>query len=130
MISLNDLLTSSGKYNDRATSPECTDEVKTNATNLLVKVNALLDELNIENPGVSSGFRTIAANIAAGGAAKSHHETGHAIDLQDPNEALDNLFIKNISVLEKHGLYLESPAHTKGWSHLQDIPTHSNPFLP
>lgn len=131
MITLNDAITASGKYNDRLTNPECTDEVKTNLNELLIKVNSLLDELDLKDIRVSSGFRPSEVNAAlANSAKKSHHVTGNAIDLLDNGGKLDELFSENIPMLEKHGLYLESPKSTIGWSHLQDIPTHSNPFLP
>lgn len=131
IISLSDLLTSSGKYSDRANSSECTQTVKDNGAMLINKVNQLLTDLGIDEVSVSSGFRTSAANSALANAAKkSHHCTGNAVDLLDTDGKLDALLEKNITSLEKYGLYLESPKSTIGWCHIQDIKTHNNPFIP
>lgn len=131
IISLDDLITSSGKYKDRAKSPELIQAKKNAGIELLKKVNALLQELGITHALVSSGFRTSASNAnTKGAAAHSHHMDCRAIDLVDSDGKLDELFSKNIPVLIKHELYLESPKSTNGWSHLQDVPTHNNPFIP
>jgi hypothetical protein len=114
--------TSSGKYPDRAKSPELTQEVKDNALNLLDKVNRLLEELKISKVSVSSGFRTSDANAKIANAAKkSNHLRGLAIDLADSDGKLDELFMRNLDKLEKFELYLESPESTTGWSHLQSV---------
>ncbi len=125
-ITLHDYLTSSEKYPDRQHSPDCTAEVKSAACALLEKVNALLAELSISNVKVSSGFRTAESNAKTPNAAKrSKHMSGHAIDLQDLDEKLDNLFLSNLDKLEKHGLYIEAKSATPKWCHLQDLPPKS-----
>lgn len=119
MIKLEDAITSSGKYPERAKSPELTDEVKKNLTELLNKVNALLADLKITNVKVSSGFRTSAVNAAIPNAAKrSLHMQGKAIDLVDLNGAIDAAIINRPDLLKKHGLWLEHPDDTKNWTHL------------
>lgn len=121
MISLNDYITASGKYPDRAKSPELTDEVRKNATVLLELVNSLLADLGVESVKVSSGFRPSDVNSKVPGAAKkSLHMTGMAIDLEDADGALDALITKNPDILDKYGLWLENPASTNGWSHLDN----------
>jgi hypothetical protein len=131
MITLDDLLTSSGKYKDRKESAECTEVVQTNGAALIEKVNSLLDALGVKGVLVSSGFRTSASNSATAGAAKkSHHMTGNAVDLLDSDGKLDALFIKHLDIVKAHGLYLEDPHSTPTWTHLQDIPTKNNPFKP
>lgn len=126
MITLNDYITASGKYPERLKSPELTDEVKKNAQQLLDKVNALLKDLNLKDIKVSSGFRPSAVNANIKGAAKkSNHLIGNAIDLLDPKNKLDELFMNNLKLLEKHGLYLEHPSKTNTWSHLQQVPPAS-----
>src|SRR5258706_15700069 len=64
IITLSDLITSSGKYPDRANSPELTAQLKDNGVQLLNKVNQLLEELKITSATVSSGFRTSVANTS------------------------------------------------------------------
>ena len=125
-LSLNDWITSSGKYPDRAKSEDLTDEVKSNACKLIVQVNAFLSELSWEGSvKVSSGFRPTAVNSTIKHAAKrSLHITGLAIDIADPDGTLDETIKAKPELLEKFGLWLESPDHTPGWTHL-DLGTRS-----
>jgi hypothetical protein len=121
VLTLNDLLTSSGKYPKRVEHVECTEEVIANATVLLEKVNALLTELNITNVKVSSGFRPSDVNGAIPNAAKkSLHMTGKAIDLDDKDGAIDKAISEKPELLKKHGLWLESPDNTPNWCHLDN----------
>lgn len=53
------------------------------------------------------------------GAPRSNHKMGLAVDIYDPSEEIDTFCLKNLSVLEEFGLYLEHPSATKGWCHLQ-----------
>jgi uncharacterized protein YcbK (DUF882 family) len=133
VITLNDLLTSSGKYNERVVHPDCTDEVKLNGEKLLEKVNALLTELGVTDCTVSSGFRPSDVNSKISNAAKkSLHMTGKAIDLVDNDAELAKLFYNNVPLLKKHGLALEHPGWTVGWVHLQsELPKSGNRvFIP
>jgi hypothetical protein len=116
MITVEDILTSSGKHRDREQSPECTIEVRANAKELCDRVNGLLVRLGRATK-VSSGFRTIASNKAAGGASKSNHLTGKAVDLADPDGVLDGLITETL--LTEFDLYREDPARTPTWVHLQ-----------
>lgn len=124
IITLEDYLSSSGKYKDRMNSPECTDEVKENAKILLEKVNNLLKELGINECNISSGFRTQAANDATKNAAKkSLHCEGKAVDILDNKEQfLGNLILKHSELLNKYQLWMEDLNSTKGihtnWVHL------------
>lgn len=118
MLTVNDYLSSSGKYLDRAA--HASDEVKKNAEQLLASLNAFLNELNVFDVKISSGFRTPEANEAANGAKKSLHMEGKAIDLEDQDGSLDDLFQNNLELMEKYGLYLENPDYTKLWSHIQN----------
>lgn len=119
-ITLNDWITSSGKYKERAESPELTDEVKSKANVLVDTVNQFLAELNYEESiSVSSGFRTSSVNAGIKGAAKkSLHMSGSAIDLADPSGKLDEAIKAKPELLDKYGLWLEDPGHTPGWVHL------------
>lgn len=109
------------KGRDKEYPKDLTPEIEANAKKLLEKVNAVLHELNVTIIAVSSGWRPETLNAKVGGAKKSNHITGCAIDLSDPHGELDDKFMKNLKVLEKHGLYLEHPDATKGWSHLQNV---------
>lgn len=129
IITLEDYITSSGRYPERANSPELTEEVKSNAIKLLNKVNTALKELGITKVSVSSGFRTSASNSSLSNSAKkSNHLIGCAIDLvDDANQTLCKLFTKDFLI--KHDLYREDSDFTKGkvtnWLHLQTTPTKS-----
>ena len=70
-ITVDDVITSSGRYPERKESPELTDEVKSNIAGLVDKVNRLLTELKWnKNVSISSGFRPSNVNIKTKGAAK------------------------------------------------------------
>jgi hypothetical protein len=125
MLTLNDYLTSSGKYPERANHVECTPEIKDKALDLMTKVNSCLLELGIHNAKASSGFRPSDVNKKTKNAAgKSNHMDADAIDLEGPQLGkmlqADYEKKKENSLLVKHGLYLEHPNYTKSWTHLQD----------
>ena len=98
-------------------------EYRANARGLLEKVNALLAELGINNERMTSGYRPPSVNRKYSRARLSHHTTGHAVDIADPKglRPLAKALLRDTSLLERHGLYLESPDYTRGWVHLQDI---------
>lgn len=51
--------------------------------------------------------------------------TGQAVDLYDPDGALDDWCLAHPERLAEAGLWQEHPAATKGWLHLQSIPPRS-----
>lgn len=112
---------------------EPSDQVVANATSLLGKVNDLFNELvevyglhQFAKPETRSGWRPSAYNATVIGAApNSKHITGNAIDLADNEGELDEFLYARTHLLIKHGLYMEHPAATKSWCHLQDIPPRS-----
>lgn len=120
MITLNDWVTSSGKYPERAKSEDLTDEVKVNATSFLAVLNNFLQELTPDvDYSVSSGFRPSSVNSKIPNAAKkSLHMTGLAIDLVDADGELDKLIQSKPELLDKYGLWLEHPDKTIGWCHI------------
>ena len=120
LITLEDYLTASGKYLDRENSPELTPEKLENAKKLLTAVNALLAEAGILSVSVSSGFRPIAANVAAGGAKLSNHTKCLAVDIADNNHYIANKMTPEL--LRKYNLFMENEAYTKTWLHLQLTP--------
>lgn len=111
---------------------DCTESIKANARQFLAKVNAFLDELQIESVIVNSGWRPPEINRSVGGAIKSSHLVGRGIDLADPEQKLSEIIVKNEPLLAKHGLYMESPKAAHKHVHLQDVPTNSGDriFLP
>lgn len=121
MISLFDYI---GTHGD---SPDWTVERQANAATLLEDVNRLLEEA--ESKGVelevNPHTHTFVSGITFGGfrpqncaqgAPHSAHKEGLAVDVYDPHGALDRWLTDLI--LEKYGLYRESPLDTDGWTHL------------
>lgn len=130
-LTLDDWITSSGRYSERAKSYELTASVIKNAKSLLEKVNLALEYVGQENPKVSSGFRTRSVNQSLPNSAKmSAHMSGEAIDILDPSGDLDRLLTR--AVLEKFDLYREDSEYTQGWCHLQTRKTSSGKriFIP
>jgi hypothetical protein len=75
---------------------------------------------------VSSGWRPQAINAALANASpRSKHLSCEAIDLEDPEGALDAWCLRNLDALEAVGLWLEHPDATPGWCHLQTVPPRS-----
>jgi len=77
---------------------------------------------------ISGGWRPPAINSSTKGAAvNSKHITGQAVDVYDPDGDFDEWLIseRGIKALEQIGLWIEHPASTKGWTHLQSVPPGS-----
>lgn len=122
---------------DRLYPQDLTPTIKANVARTLVAVNALVAALERDKVGiechpvtktpVSSGWRPPAINAATPNAAvRSKHMTGEALDLFDPDGAIDDWCLKNRKRLkEEFGLYLEHPSATKGWCHVQIAPPRS-----
>jgi len=103
-----------------------TPEIEGNAVELLNRVNILLSEFG-EDRKINSGWRPPEVNAKTPGAApRSKHMLGLAVDLSDPEGDLDQWCMENQDALERAGLWLEHPAATKGWCHLQSTPPKSN----
>lgn len=79
---------------------------------------------------ISSGYRPAAVNASVGGAKKSNHIMCLAVDFVDKDGSLDEWCLQNLDVLERLGLYLESPLHTPNWCHVQLKPTRNRVFIP
>jgi hypothetical protein len=119
MLTVDDIMTSSGKYPDRAKSPECTQEVKDNAVRLIVAINSLLEDMGITEVVVSSGFRTLAANMALTNSAKhSLHMAGMAVDIEDKDGSLKTLIESKPDLLHTYQVWMENPNSCPGWCHL------------
>lgn len=104
-------------------------ETRGNAIELLSKVNALLSDLELpeaQRPKVNSGWRPKFHNaIIPNAAPNSKHISGQAIDIADPEGALDDYLMAHPQRLLDHDLYMEHPLATKGWCHLQNVPPRS-----
>jgi hypothetical protein len=108
---------------------ECAEWINTvqdNAKVLLQRVNAFLNEITLRDAYiVTSGFRPSYINKQVKNAAKaSNHMRGKAVDiLDDKEQTLGNFCLNHLDLLEKYGLWLESPKFTIGqhtnWVHLQ-----------
>lgn len=51
------------------------------------------------------------------GAPHSAHKEGLAVDRYDPLGHIDAWLMAHPDALERHGIYIEHPDHTPGWSH-------------
>lgn len=118
---------------DFAYGNELTDEKRANAAKLIDLVNRLIPEIQVagillqnhpvNKSPISSGWRPAKINQnLANAAVKSKHMTCQAIDLYDPDGDLGEWAMDNQAVLEKVGLWFESPGSCKGWLHLQSVP--------
>lgn len=75
---------------------------------------------------VTSGYRPAAVNATVKGAAKkSNHMLCLAVDFADSDGKLAEYCLKNLKLLEEFGIWLEDPAFTKGWVHMQVVPPRS-----
>lgn len=110
---------------DQKYPDDLTPEIEGNAAELIDRVNLLLAAFG-ETRKVNSGWRPPEVNAkTAGAAVKSKHMMGLAVDLADPDGDLDEWCMENESELERLQLWLEHPAATKGWCHLQSVPPKS-----
>jgi hypothetical protein len=128
MISVSDYL---GPWSSH---PDCTEARKESALLLLDKVNALLEQAEANGVELHTNphTKTLVAGEAYGGfrpqdapvgAPHSNHKEGHAVDVFDPDGALDR-YLTDMR-LEQFALYRESPLDTEGWCHLSDLPPGS-----
>lgn len=136
-INAQDVITSSGRYPDRQKYyNEHEKDLKNNISGITNRVNELLNNLGYKgNISITSGLRTPSSNAKAGGAKKSNHVIGKAVDiLDDKEQTLANTLVNSQDLLEKYGLYMEDPRYTIGkstnWVHLQTTPTKRRVFIP
>lgn len=110
---------------DRAYPGELTDAMRSNAKVTVQRANALLERFG-ESRLVTSGWRPVSLNNQTpGAAARSKHITCEAIDLADPDGDLDDWCMEHLEDLAAIGCWLEHPASTKNWCHLQIVPPKS-----
>ena len=113
------------KGRDRRYTAELTEELRVNAGIIVARANLLLARAGLKR-GVNSGWRPAAVNASIPNAAKeSKHVLCQAIDLGDDDGALDAWCMTNLRALEEIGLWLEHPAATPRWCHVQTVPYRS-----
>ena len=114
-------------FNVHRDSPEITAKIKHNAKELLKRVNSLLTDLKFElnDIVVTSGFRPLAYNIKVGGAKRSRHVRGLAIDIYDPTGNIYHKIVKNLGNLTSRDLSVEDGRYTPDWVHIQWPPPPS-----
>ena len=117
MITTGDVLTTCGSHNERLdwVSPA----VERNASETAAKVTLLLMKFGASRK-LTSGFRDLDSNRRSGGAPYSKHLYGQAADIEDKDGRLAQWITKEL--LTDFGLWMEDPAHTTGWVHVQVVP--------
>lgn len=106
---------------DQAYPADYTAQVAANAARTVDRINAFLEACGCDGH-VNSGWRPPALNAATRGAARhSKHLLALACDLHDADGRLDLWALDHPEVLERIGLWQESPAATPGWCHLQTV---------
>ncbi len=128
MITVQDLLTSSGKYPERANSHELTQEFLNNADTLINTINSFFQDLGIDTPKISSGFRPSDVNAKIKNAAKqSLHQSCRAVDFDDVSGELDKLIVSRDDLKKKYSIWQEAcgssslyPDKTPSWCHLDN----------
>lgn len=103
---------------DKAYADEFNIELKSNALDLIKRVNNLLNALQIDCPPVTSGWRPLAVNLKAGGAKRSLHMLCKAVDLADKDGIFKQRILEKPELLLEFGLWLEEPTSCPGWAHL------------
>lgn len=104
---------------DKTHPEEYTPEVSKNIDNLLIALNKFRQAYG-KAMYVTSGFRPAAINKSIGGAKKSAHQIGLACDFRDHDGDLARFALEmdKAGKLKEWGLWLENPAKTVGWIHL------------
>lgn len=106
------------KGRDYKFQSELTDDIVTNAQQLLNRVNALLTDMHIVTVSVSSGWRPKEINDAYNGAKNSYHLSGRAIDIADHDRSISKELLERSFLLKKYDLWMEDPKFTPSWVHL------------
>jgi hypothetical protein len=129
-------------FGPRLHHPEVTDGIRQAAAELVERVNFLLDDaqgMGIYRAPIDPDTGTTVSGSKGGsgdggfrpsesrtGSPTSQHRHAHAVDIFDPENALDNWLTDD--TLRAYGLYREHPDSTPGWAHLQDVAPRSGHF--
>ncbi len=109
-------------------SKDWTPAREQNATKLLaacvaLEVEAIADGIEFpDNPATGSGvsgkaFGGFRPQDCPQGAPNSSHKEGLAVDRYDPKGHIDAWCMLNKDRMAAHGIYIEHPSATNGWSH-------------
>lgn len=109
-------------------SPDWTPIRVQNATKLLAACMALETEMALAgvgfpiNPKTKSGvsgttFGGFRPQNCPEGMPNSSHKEGLAVDRYDPTGEIDVWCMAHLDRLAHHGIYIEHPSATTGWSH-------------
>ena len=114
----------------RAEFPLLPLDVQKNSLTTLRRVNNFLHRVGAEGAVCNDGLRIRGQHKPKNGAERSNHYLGAAIDIDDNDSAwLWKLTIKNISLAQEIGLWMEDPRWTHGsvgtWMHYQIYPPGS-----
>lgn len=127
-----DVLTSSGKYPDRMVNARPTQATLAHAFEIAPRITRL-QMYWAKQLSISSGYRPAYINEKTKNAAKhSLHMICAACDIEDPTGELAKFCLADIPMLEHIELWVEDPAYTKGWVHVQLYPPRSGKrvFIP
>lgn len=114
---------------DARYADELTPRIRSEAALTVERVNAMLVAYEAatgddSDRKVNSGWRPVAVQLRVNpNAPKSKHTLGQAVDLSDEDGTLDAWCEseEGLKELERIGLWLESPAYTPRWAHLQTV---------
>lgn len=122
MITVEEYLGQHGKGHE----DELTAEMRKDAERVVEIANELLRRSELTHLGLRSGWRPASYNATVPTAAKkSKHILCQAIDIEDDEGELDSWLTEFPWHLDELDIYMEHPASTKGWCHIQIIPPRS-----
>ena len=107
------------------------DSVPESVRNNLIDLIARINLIGYPKPAIcTSGYRSPEYNKAIGGAKKSAHCLGRAIDISDKDGEIKKFIMEQDRLLEKLGLRMESPISAPTWVHIDSMPVkHSRVFV-
>lgn len=94
------------------------EEMEANLIKLMKALNPIREAYG-KPLSIVSGYRSPSDNERAGGAKKSNHLMCLACDFKDTDGKFAEWCLTHLDLLEQNGLYMEDPASTKNWIHLQ-----------
>ena len=113
------------KGRDKQYAEDLTPEIRVNAEKLLLKIEELFKRYG-KTRAVTSGWRPLSVQMRVNPKApKSNHVTGNAIDIEDADGKFKEWCVFHLHHLEELGLWMEDPASTPTWVHLQQRPPKS-----
>lgn len=126
LITIDDLLMG------RTTLDQLPDDQVVNANTIVPRANELLSHFG-QYRACNSGYRSLEDQMRINPhAPKSKHMVCAAIDLEDKDGKLKAFAVNNQALLATIGLWMEAPASTPTWLHVQCLPPGSGhrTFIP